>query len=494
MLLRGATLASLFLSLVAASACGESGQDLDDFAWGRSAGGTGDDVAYAVATGPNDAILVTGTFEETITFGAGDVTEVLLAALDGKEMFVAKYDRDGGLVWARFAGGAGHDVGRGVAVAADGSVFVTGSIQGYATFGQGEANETTLFSMGSDDGFLAKYSSHGELAWARLMGGIDDDISRDVQTMPDGGAVVTGEFQRTAYFDGAQPNSSPLDYYASTDIFLARYDAAGNLSWARRAGGMGINRGNAIDVAENGAILVTGEFRQQATFGEGESLQTRLFSYGGADMFVAKFGQDGSLHWARKAGSVQEELADDIGWDVAAAPDGGVFVTGEYGETATFGGGESLQTTLVATGLDCAFLAKYDYYGFLEWVRDSSGTFTDEGTGVAALPNGGAVITGRFHRNTILGKGTPSETHLVSEGPYDIFAAEYNAVGELTWAERAGGYSADDIGYGVATTSDGGVIIGGTFADRAIFGERTPYCPYVSSAGKRDIFVARVTP
>jgi len=491
---KGATLASIFVSVVAASACGETNEDLGDFAWGRSAGGTGDDVAYAVAVGPHDAVFVTGTVEDTVTFGAGDVTEVLLAALESEDLFVAKYNYEGVLVWAKLAGGAGKDVGRGVAVAQDGSVFVTGSIQGYTTFGAGESNETTLFSMGGDDGFLAKYQANGELAWARVLGGIDNDLAYDVEAMPDGGAVLTGEFQRTAYFDGAQANSAPIDFYGGSDIFLARYDGAGNLLWAKRAGGMGINRGNAIAVADNASILVTGEFRQQAVFGEGETLETRLYSYGGADVFVARFGQDGSLQWARKAGSAQEEMADDIGWDVAAAPDGGVFVTGEYGETATFGGGESRQTKLVATGLDCAFLAKFDYYGFLEWVQGSNGTFSDEGTSVAALPDGSAVITGRFHRNTILGKGTPTETALVSEGPYDIFAAKYNAVGELTWAERAGGYSADDIGYGVAATSDGGVILSGTFADRAIFGERTPYCPYVSSAGKRDIFVARVTP
>jgi hypothetical protein len=171
-----------------------------------------------------------------------------------------------------------------------------------------------------------------------------------------------------------------------------------------------------------------------------------------------------------------------------------VFVTGSFGETVTFGQGEANQTTLTATGLDCAFLAKFDYYGQLQWVQGSYGTFTDIGTGVAAMPDGGAVITGRFHRNTALGRGTGNEINLVAEGPYDIFAARYASDGYLYWAERAGGYSADDAGYGVAVAADGGVILGGTFSDRAIFGERTPYCPHIRSAGMRDIFVARRQP
>ena len=58
----------------------------------------------------------------------------------------------------RRAGGGGWDQGNGVAVLASGSALVTGRFEFTATFGAGEANETTLTSAGSLDIFLARYN------------------------------------------------------------------------------------------------------------------------------------------------------------------------------------------------------------------------------------------------------------------------------------------------------------------------------------------------
>lgn len=66
----------------------------------------------------------------------------------------------------------------------DGSAIVTGffghtdsglHLGGSATFGDGEPNETTFTSDGSDDVFLAKYASDGMLVWAKRAGGTADD-------------------------------------------------------------------------------------------------------------------------------------------------------------------------------------------------------------------------------------------------------------------------------------------------------------------------------
>ena len=69
-----------------------------------------------------------------------------------------------GVLWATRAGGSGLD--RAWAIAQDGlgNTFVTGFFNGTATFGLGEANETTLASGGGDDMFVAQYDSSGLLA------------------------------------------------------------------------------------------------------------------------------------------------------------------------------------------------------------------------------------------------------------------------------------------------------------------------------------------
>lgn len=490
----------LVLLLAAVGACVEPDPPEAPFLWGHSAGGGQDDFARAVSIGPDDSVFVTGTVAGTVTFGAGDPAQVTLTASDGADGFVAKYHADGSLAWARLFGGPDEDHGNGIAATADGGAIVTGSVR--TSVVDVDVDDDTpdpahrLLSTGGDDIVIAKYRADGSLAWARLAGGIDNDIGHDVAATADGGALVTGEFQRQAVFgDGAPGGAVSLSFWAASDIFVARYDGAGQVVWARAAGGDGTNVGRAVAVAADGGALVTGEFRQTARFGDGDASSTSLRAVSAADVFVAKLHADGSLAWARRAGSSSaDDAADDVGWDIAATVDNGMLVTGEFGASATFGAGEAGETTLVTTGIDGAFLVKLDGWGYTQWAQGSRGTLSDVGTGVAATPNGGAVITGRFHRNTTLAADTAAETALVSEGPYDIFLAEFAPDGALVWAERAGGYSPDDIGYGIAMTGDGGVVVAGAFADRAIFGERTPYCPSLRSAGQRDIFVAKRQP
>ena len=82
---------------------------------------------------------------------------------------MAKYNSDGTIAWAKWAGGTGTNQGYGIAVDGSGNSYVTGNYQGTATFGSGEPNETQLPSSatGGDVMFIAKYNSDGTLAWAK---------------------------------------------------------------------------------------------------------------------------------------------------------------------------------------------------------------------------------------------------------------------------------------------------------------------------------------
>jgi len=81
------------------------------------------------------------------------------------------------LIWAKRAGGSSFsDIGFGIAGDGSGNSYVTGIFGGSATFGPGEANETTLTTAGSVDIFVAKYDVNGALVWAKRAGGSDSDV------------------------------------------------------------------------------------------------------------------------------------------------------------------------------------------------------------------------------------------------------------------------------------------------------------------------------
>src|SRR6266567_4198636 len=80
---------------------------------------------------------------------------ITLTNRGARDIFVAKYDGSGNLLWVRQAGGADYDVATGIAVDGAGHCFVTGHIRGTATFGT-----TSLTSAGLEDIFAAKYDSN----------------------------------------------------------------------------------------------------------------------------------------------------------------------------------------------------------------------------------------------------------------------------------------------------------------------------------------------
>ncbi len=285
------------------------------------------------------------------------------------------------LLWAKRAGSGGifTDQGNGVAVDSSGNSYVTGFFMNSATFAPGEANETTLNAVGSEDMFVAKYSSNGALLWVKQAGGtLVQGLGIAVDNS--GNCYVTGlYFLGSATFGQGETNQTTLSPLGSQDFFVAKYDSNGALVWAKAAGGMSGDEGFAIAVDSSGNSYVTGFFVFLATFGQGEANETTLTSAGSADIFVAKYGSNGTLLWAKRAGGTVTDQGSGIGVDSS----GNSYVTGVFEGTATFGPGEANQTMLTSTGNSDVFIAKYNSNGALLWAKRAGGNFTTKGSAIA---------------------------------------------------------------------------------------------------------------
>jgi hypothetical protein len=406
--------------------------------WAKSAGGTNQDASTSVITDKNGNVIITGWFQSpTITFGT---TTLINADNSGytRDIFIAKYDASGNVLWAKSAGGMDDDKATCVATDKYGNVFMTGSFRSTnLIFGA-----STLTKIGAEDLFITKYNPLGNIFWAKNAGEIFSDVHANaVATDVNGNVFITGSFQYTTLTFG----STTLTCNGSLDIFVVKYNPAGTVIWAKSAGGNSFDEGSSITTDTIGNVYVTGYF-ESPTIVFGTTNLTNLATY---SVFITKYNSLGNVVWVESApGIFYNNDANGITTDTF----GNVYITGYFQDTAmTFG-----TITLTNPGFQNAFLAKYDSLGNIIWARCAGGPHTNARGSAVATKSGNVFITGRNGSDSI----SFGATTLNALGSTGIFIVKYDTAGNELWAKSAGGASLD-MGYGIALDSNENIYITG---------------------------------
>ncbi|HLG02603.1 MAG TPA: SBBP repeat-containing protein, partial [Bacteroidia bacterium] len=250
-----------------------------------------------------------------------------------------------GQFWMQHAGGATIDEGADIGIDAAGNSCITGYFTTTANFGA-----LSIGSSGLDDIYVASLNTSGIFNWAVKAGGSGSDRALSIKVDAAGNSYITGFFNGTATFGGNTVISSGVQ-----DIFIAKYDNAGNCVWVQRAGGSGSDIGNGITVDNAGNVIVTGEFAGSAAFGS-----TTLNSLNGTtDVFTTKLDANGNFLWAKKGSG----WLSDRGFDVDCDASGDIYITGQFSDTITF------DVPHFNTMLNAIFVVKYDAAGNEIWFR-----------------------------------------------------------------------------------------------------------------------------
>src|ERR1019366_7986565 len=363
--------------------------------------------------------------------------------------------------------GEGGDKVNSVSTDVSGNVFVTGTFRSPTlTFGSPtltKADSTNKCWWCSTNVSIAKYDMNGNVLWAKSAGGAGDDEGHSISADANGNVVITGWFSSPTITFGS---TTLINNTQSDDIFIAKYDANGNVLWAKSAGGTNWDDGYSVATDVSGNVFITGVFWDSSlTFGS-----TTLPYIGSGDIFIAKYDAGGNMLWAKSAGGT----GDDEGRSISTDPSGNVFVSGYFrSPTITFG---SITLTNVAAYTNDIFIAKYDGSGNALWAKNVGGIpsqYGGAGYSLSADASGSVFVTGNFSSPTITFDSI-TLTNAESSGDYsDVFIAKYDASGNVLWAKRAGGTNTD-VGYSVSVDLSGNVFVTGNFSGSNItFGSYT---------------------
>ena len=73
--------------------------------WSKRAGGTGNDYGVGCTLLSDNTVVITGWIRDLATFGQGESNETVLTSAGSDDIFIARYNSDGLLLWAKRAGG-----------------------------------------------------------------------------------------------------------------------------------------------------------------------------------------------------------------------------------------------------------------------------------------------------------------------------------------------------------------------------------------------------
>ena len=321
-----------------------------------------------------------------------------IGAYDTSQMLVI----DPTVELATYVGGGGVDQAFGIALGADGSVFVTGNTTS-VNF------PTTLGSLASTarggvDAFVVRLKADFTTAiYSTFLGGSGDDAGRSIAVDTAGNAYVTG-FTTSADFPttpGSVKPARPAGEAAGVaDAFVVKLNPQGSAPvYSTYLGGTlsDVGLGIAIDAA--GFAYVTG-----GTFSSDfpSFFAAQPFLGGDRDAFVTKLNPTGSLLiYSTFLGGLGTEVGNAITVDATGA----AYVTGSTTCAAapcstvtdfptTPGVASPLRPPGEAAGVTDVFVSKLDAVGSVVYSTYLGGTGADEGLGIVVDQLGNAIVTG----------------------------------------------------------------------------------------------------
>jgi hypothetical protein len=345
--------------------------------------------------------------------------------------------------WAVTAGGSLPDVSKNIATDAQGNSYITGDFRSAAiAFGA-----TTFTSPGTTGHmYLAKYDASGNALWSINAAG-PQNYGLAVATDNTGNVYLAGNFSNSITI-----GSSTLHSGGALDIFLAKFDGAGNLLWLKRAGGAGPDFPAAITTDHSGNVYMCGRFSMYplvaGTF--------TVHNHGQFDVFVARFDTSGNAMWLNGLGDSMPEDATDIAVDIS----GNVYVGGNFESDSLTS--DTFMVKNMGPAYQDLFLAKYDNNGIMLWLKGGGGSNSESISSIATFSNS-VYVCGQFG-STVLSMGTFT---LSNNGFGNMFVAKYDADGNVMWAKKEGGSRYDQANC-ITTDAMGHIFVGGAYSSTAI--------------------------
>jgi len=292
--------------------------------------------------------------------------------------------------------------------------------------------------------FIPHFSFGQSLDWVSVTGSTVGVIATDMDhDNLSGNTYICGYFTGDADLD---PGISELLFASNgdRDIYIQKINDTGELTWARRIGGIGDDRARAIAIDPDGNIYITGYFSEEVDFNPGLG---EFVIDGGIlnDSFVLKLDSNGSFIWVNPIDGTGYTEGRTIACDLL----GNVYTGGIFTETLDADPGV-LALPLQSAGFEDGFIQKLNSAGQLQWARHYGSADFDAVSHIAIAPYE-VIVAGEFALTVDFDptKNTAELTEV--EALADVFLLALSPEGNLEWLK---GFQGSETDYSAGLTSD----------------------------------------
>ena len=364
-----------------------------NWCWATRIGGEEEDFSFNIAIDSNDNIYITGCLDKVNLDPSS-----LPPHNYHSDLFVAKLDSDGNVLWKRRTEGAGDNEGHSIVIDSNDNVYIVGSFSGDIDFG---IIELTSYPMNMS--IIAKLDTDGDWLWVRefnekSIGMVDRKALLSIDQNDK--LTIAGLFHDTVNF--GQFSITAQGFW--NDIYIAGINPEGEWLWIRQIsqiepdeywGHLSLRN---ITADRKGNIILLGAYNGIVDFGN-----TYLTSDSNTsidrDFFLASLDPQKGWNWIRKLARDREDSSSQLHLlDVATDRFSNLYITGSYSSTLTLG-----DIVLDGDSSTYLFLAKGDPLGNWLWAERSYGWYYSYGISIAVDRRNTIFLRGSFDGQIELG-------------------------------------------------------------------------------------------
>ncbi|MFP5436392.1 MAG: SBBP repeat-containing protein, partial [Bacteroidia bacterium] len=364
--------------------------------WATYYGGASYDSAQSCKIDANGAIYLAGYTNSVSAIASGGAQNALAGSYDA---FLVKFTSSGTRSWGTYFGATGRDHGYTCALDASGNVYLSGFSESATGIASGGFQST--FGGGTQDAFLAKFSSTGSRLWSTYYGGTGVDYAEDTTADSAGNIYLAGYTTSTSGIaSGGFQNSHSG---GTRDAYLAKFDASGSRLWATYYGGSDSDYGYSCATDSNGNVYLSGSTSSDGLASGGHQNTTGP-NYK-TDAILVKFNSSGNRLWATYYGQADES---DGASSCMVDSSGNVYIAGgTSSDTGIASGG--FQNTKPG-GLDM-YIAKFSASGSRLWGTYYGTAGYDSFSGAVLNNTGNIFVAGNADSNTGIATGGFQNTY-----------------------------------------------------------------------------------